>query len=249
MNRWLGSFAAVLAAAAAAALVLSVAQPGSPARAADPAPERRRIEVVGEAVVEARPDAARITVGVQRQAATAAAAYAEAARAMNAVVSALRGKGVDSDSLRTAALALQPEYQWNRDKERQELTGYRAVTSVTATTRNLEQVGPLIDAAVAAGANTVDGVEFLVWEQERALGDALQRAVDNARAKAGQVAGRLGVQVGAPLEVVVLDEGATPPPVLVRAEAAVPAGAGASMPVLPGTSRLEVRVRVVFGIQ
>ncbi|BDG59855.1 SIMPL domain-containing protein [Caldinitratiruptor microaerophilus] len=249
MKRWLGSLALALAAAGAAALAAPAVLPGSPARAADPGSERRGIEVTGEAVVEARPDAARITVGVQRQAATAAAAYAEAARAMNAVVAALRGKGIDQDSLRTATLALHPEYDWNREKERQELRGYRALTSVTATTRNLDQVGSLIDAAVAAGANTVDGVEFLVWEQERALGDALQRAVDNARAKAGQVAGRLGVQVGAPLEVVVLDEGATPPPVLVRAEAAVPAGAGASMPVLPGTSRLEVRVRVVFGIQ
>ncbi|MCG0239046.1 MAG: SIMPL domain-containing protein [Firmicutes bacterium] len=244
--RWLR----VLALASVLFLV-SGASPIAPVDQALAAPaaegDQKTISVTGRAVLEVSPDTAQVTLGVSQVAPTAAESYNRAANAMQRLVAAIREQGIAESEIRTSGLSIYPEYEWNREERR--LVGYRTTATVTVTTRNLDRVGAIIDAGVAAGANEVQGIQFLVREEARHLDAALEQAVADARHKAEQVARAMGVKVGRPVQVQVHDMGSSMPVLVREAAVAADAGARAGMPVLPGTSRYQVEVQVVFGLE
>ena len=106
--------------------------------------------------------------------------------------------------------------------------------------------GEMLDAVVGAGANQMNGIGFRVEESEKLLDEARKRAVAEARRKAEQLAGELGVVLGAPLRV---SEGGgfLPPPQPMMGRAMMMA-APESVPVSPGEQELSVTVQVVFEI-
>jgi hypothetical protein len=59
----------------------------------------------------------------------------------------------------------------------------------------LDQVGAVIDAATKAGANSVDGIQFVVGEASPAKGDALVLATKQAMAKAESIARSLNGRI------------------------------------------------------
>ena len=59
----------------------------------------------------------------------------------------------------------------------------------------MDNVGSLIDAAFAAGANTLDNVQFTVQDDTQAREQALTMAVEDARRKADVLASAAGLQV------------------------------------------------------
>ena len=62
------------------------------------------------------------------------------------------------------------------------ITGYRAENSITVQTGALDLVGPLIDAAIAAGANRVNSLDFNLRDDTRARNDAITKAAKDAQA-------------------------------------------------------------------
>jgi uncharacterized protein YggE len=111
-----------------------------------------------------------------------------------------------------------------------------------SVTGPIADAGRLIDAAVGAGANTVDGPTLGVSIQGRLYRQALQGAVADARAKAQALAKAGGFRVGRVLQV---SEQSTQPPVVFAA----PAGAKAApTPVEAGTQDVTADVQVAFAI-
>ena len=75
--------------------------------------------------------------------------------------------------------------------------GYFAERSVRASTADLAQVGEIIEAAVGAGATQIDNVSYSSSERgRRRAGEALAKAVDNARADAAAMAKAAGGRSG-----------------------------------------------------
>ncbi len=216
-------------------------------RASEPAAQSTRtISVTGRATVDARPDAARITFGVNQLETTADAAYNSMAEVAGGILAAMKQIGVDDKDVRTSGLSLQAEYDYDREGQ-QHLRGYRASNTVTVTTRNMDKIGALIDAAVKAGANSVSGVEFYVWDTAEYSRAALDGAVDDARSKAEQVAKRLGANLDKVTRVQIADDGgSTSPPVYYAAEAK--AASFDRVQVMAGTSRFQVTVSVEFSL-
>ncbi|MFO7173547.1 MAG: SIMPL domain-containing protein [Bacillota bacterium] len=222
--------------------------PGNQALAAPPAEaEQKSISVTGRAVLEVAPDTAQITLGVSEVAPTAAESYSRAAGTMQRLVAAIREQGIAESGIRTSGLSIYPEYEWSKEERR--LVGYRTTATVTVTTRNLDRVGAIIDAAVAAGANEVQGIQFLVRDEARHLDAALEQAVADAKHKAERVARALGVKVGRPVQVQIHDTGSSMPILVKEAAMAADVAGRAGMPVLPGTSRYQVEVQVVFSLE
>jgi uncharacterized protein YggE len=225
----------VLVAAAAAFVVALLGGVGrSDAALHDAASAANTVTTTGHGVVTAVPDKAQVTAGVQTQATTAADALAENARLMNKVVAALTSAG--GSDLQTQQVSLYP-----RTNESGDVVGFTAADTVTATAR-IADAGGLVDAAVAAGANTVDGPSLSVSDRDGLYRAALAKAMADARAKALALGNAGGFGVGAVSSVTEETAGA-PVPVL---EAA--AAKSSDTPVEPGTQDVTADVSVTFAI-
>ena len=82
-----------------------------------------------------------------------------------------------------------------RDGSRNEVIGYTAQNSVVITVRDLNNVGKIIDAALANGANRIDSLNFTASDTSAAKNEALTDAVHGAKEKAQAVASALGVRL------------------------------------------------------
>lgn len=205
----------------------------------------RRITVPGHGAVRVAPDVADVRLGVVTVRPTAGEARAVAATTMDAVLRALRDSGIAAHDLRTALLSLDAVRDWSDGNQR--ITGYQLANSVEATIRAIDAVGAAVDAALGAGATSLDGLTFRLDDPTDALVEARRAAVADARRRAETLATEAGVRLGAVVGIVEgRSVGAGPPsPVgLFRAKAE----ADAATPVEAGTSELTVDVIVEFAI-
>jgi len=239
------------ASALVAAFVAALALVGNPAGAAPataplpvPAPGApasifpvQAIAVNGHGVAEAIPDRALVTVGAQITRSTAQEAQERLGATMTQVLSKVTALGIPRERIQTVEINLFPQ----RRPQSGEITGYQAVQRVAVTVDDLALVGRVLDAAVSAGADLLDGVSFTLRDSAPYRMRAYAAAVQDARATATALATAAGVTIS---RVVRIEEmGATVPIVRGRALQAAP---DATTPVLPGTLTVSVQVRAVF---
>lgn len=195
-------------AAAVSVLFVSAAvaqdQPGQPARvSAVPT-----LSVSGEGKVFVAPDVAVVRLGAFAQHKDAEAAQAQVNEVMQKVVAAIRGVEVPQEEIQTSGLSLRPVTRYRQPRPGEdaspepEVVGYRADMSVSVRLRDTKRAGPVIDAGLTAGANTLHGISFELLDEEKATGEALRKAVQTARAKATALSGALGVELTQLMEVV-----------------------------------------------
>lgn len=214
----------------------------APASAQAPAPPTipappglaHTVVVIGQGAVEAAPDQALITVGAQVTRASAQEAQALANTVMNRVVQQIVALGIPRERLQTIEISLLPQHQPNSDQ----ISGYSAVQRIRATVDDLNLVGKVLDAAVSAGANLVDGVSFALRDPASTRARALAAAIQDARATANALAGAAGISN---LRLVRMEEVGPGQP-LRAAFQATPQAAQ----VLGGTLTINEQVRAVF---
>jgi uncharacterized protein len=206
------------------------------------------ISVTGEASISVPPDLAQIDAGVASEAKTAREASDANNAAMGKVLAALKTSGIDEKDYQTSRLSLQPQYAQNRPgysgSGPSVITGYRASNRVTIKLHDVAKVAGVIDTLVAAGANEIGGINFIVSQASKLLDEAREKAVLDARRKAEIYAKAAGVTLGAPLSI---SEGGAPGPVF-RAKMAMPMAA-TSVPVAQGEETLSVSVSVTWAIK
>jgi uncharacterized protein len=195
------------------------------------------ISVNGTGSVTTEPDTAMLSLGVVTQGATAREAMENNSRAMAKVIDALKRAGLAAKDLQTQYVSLNPRY----DQQGREVTGYDASNSVSASVRDLAQVGSVIDAGIAAGANNVSGPSLSREDRDKLYNDALEKAVADAKAKANVLARAAGVSVGAVQSVSETQQGGGPMPLGYAAARAV-----ADTPIEAGTTQITASVHVVF---
>jgi uncharacterized protein len=206
------------------------------------------IIVTGVGRVFVRPDVADVTLGVVVQRDTAQEAATEAANDMTAVIEALIALGIDEADIQTTQLSLNPVYDWNLNPPR--IMAWEANNLVRVTLRDVEQVGPAVDAAIAAGATSVQGVNFRVDDPTVAEAEGRRAAVADARAKADLLAAEAGVTIVGVIGITEVSANMPPPIYFDRMMAAEGAAMdAASTPVLVGESELQVSVNVTFEIE
>ena len=200
------------------------------------------ISVTGEASVSVPPDLAQIDGGVTTEAKTAREASDANNAAMGKVLLALKGAGIDEKDFQTSRLSLQPQYAPNRSGPNA-VVGYQASNRVTIKLRDVTKVAATIDTLVAAGANNIGGINFMVSAASKLLDDAREQAIADARRKAEIYAKAAGVTLGSPVSI---SEEGSPGPGPYRRMAA---GMAASAPVAQGEETLHVSVSVSWAIK
>jgi uncharacterized protein len=232
------------ASSALAALFLSIAPV-----AAQTVPART-LNIAGNAEVHAVPDAVLVSTGVVTEGETAAAALKANSAALAKVVDAIRSSGVEGKDLQTSGLSLQartyrPEKPSATDRPR--IIGYTAANQVTLRVRDPAKLGDLLDKVTAAGANRIDGIEFIVSNQEALLDEARRKAVADAKDKADLFAQAAGFTLGKVMSLT--EESLQSPRPMARAMmSGLASGAAAPVPVEAGEMTLSVRVRVVWSL-
>lgn len=207
---------------------------------------KRSISVPGIGRVSVQPDIATLRLGVLVVRPTAAAARESAAETMTAVLEALSAKGVVKKDQRTALLSLSPVTDYSPETGPR-VTGYQAANSVAVTVRDLAQAGALIDAALAAGATSMDGLEFSVDDPSAADEQARELAMADARRRAQTIAAASGVKLGAVTNVVEGESGGPVPYPALRAVAFKTEAA--DTPVEAGSQEIAVSVTAAYAIE
>ena len=82
-----------------------------------------------------------------------------------------------------------------------QITGFEIVNQLQVTVRDTDMLGELLDAAVNAGANSINGVTFYVDDQTAAASEARGLAVEDARTKAEELAAATGLTLGSVISI------------------------------------------------
>jgi hypothetical protein len=207
------------------------------------------LTVSGDGEARVAPDEATVRLGVLAQAPSAKAAQEEVNRVANAVLAAVRKLGVPAEEIQTSELNLNPVYAQSQSAGNGEphISGYQASNVVTILLRKLDQVGPVIDAGLGAGANRLDGVAFGLREDRGARAQALTEAVTAARSKAQALAQALKVRLVRILEVAEGGVQVSPQP-LMKGRMMMQAGMAESTPVSAGQVGVNATVIVRWEI-
>ncbi|MEI6485218.1 MAG: SIMPL domain-containing protein [Sphingomonadales bacterium] len=209
---------------------------------ADPAPAS--LSVTASADVARAPDLVRVTAGVTTTATTAAEAMAANAARMTAVLAALKAAGVAGQDVQTTGLSLSPQYRYVPEQA-PILTGYQARNAISLRTGRLADAGKLVDAAVKAGANEVQGPDFTIADPDAALDAARAAAVIKARARAELYARAAGLKLG---RITSISEGGAAPDPGPRPMMRMVAADAAATPVQPGEVTLSAQVTIMFDL-
>ncbi|MGQ3101922.1 MAG: SIMPL domain-containing protein [Sphingopyxis solisilvae] len=156
--------------------------------------------------VRSRPDQATIGAGVTTTAPTAVEAMRQNAAAMDKLIAAAKARGIKAEDIQTSGINLSPQYDYSNQTPGQppRFIGYQVSNTVRATTGKIADIGPLLDALVAAGGTNIEGPWFGMKDADAQLAGARGTAIKAAEAKAADYA-RLAGYRGA--ELVSISEG------------------------------------------
>jgi hypothetical protein len=229
---------------AAALLIAGCAAPQ--ATAADPAAAPRTITVNGEGQAHAAPDMAVISIGVQSDALTAAAALRQNSADMSATIAKLKELGVADRDIQTSGLSVNPRYDYETTPQQPKVTGFTASNSVTVRLRDLSKAGDVIDEAVQSGANSLGGISFGFDDPKPLYNEARTDAVADAKAKATLLTEAAGVRLG---KLLYIQDGYVAQPMPKMYSARMEMAADSSVPMEAGESTVTASISLVYEIE
>lgn len=206
----------------------------------------RVIEVSGNSEIQAAPDLATLEIAIETHAASADHAAGLNGAMAEKVREALTSKLADKGSMWTGGYSLFPEYTEPREGK-STLSGYRAENSITVQTGELGLVGPLIDAAIGAGANRIDTLNYSLRADSKARSEAIAKAAHDAQTQASALADALGVKLG-PVIKASTESAVRPVPLARLAESATMA-ANVQTPIAAGQVTVPATVSLTYGIE
>jgi uncharacterized protein YggE len=206
------------------------------------------ITVVGEGTVKIKPDIAQSNIGVEVMKPTVREASSGARDVMKAVLKALKEQGVDEKDIQTSGFSVWVERPYTQEGQPGEPI-YHVSNQVAVTIRDLETVETVLGATIEAGANSIYGVTFSLANPGRVESEARKKAVDDARAKAQELAALNGVKLGDVVSVSEVIGGRGGYYAGGFREAAVSAGmGGGGGPIAPGELELALQLEIVYAI-
>jgi uncharacterized protein len=182
-------------------LVATSATLRAQAIASQVAPQVARIITTGEAQIRVTPDRATVMIGVQNRATTAAIASADNAKRQKAILDTLKAMGLGPDQLATQNYSVNPEMQYEPSTGRGRVIGYTVSNVLRVELRRVDQVGTVIDAALAKGANQINSIQFSSSNAAEARRSAMADAVRDAKADAEVLAKAAGGTLGPVIEL------------------------------------------------
>ena len=206
----------------------------------------RTITVVGEGQVSASSDIAIAYIGVQVSDPVAKVATEKAAQDMKAVLTALKGEGIAEKDIQTSYYNVYVDRPYGPQGPGSEAL-YQVSNNVQVTIRDLDKLTNILGAAIEAGANNINSVEFRLSDTSKLQSEARAKAVENAKATAEELASLNGLAVGEVISVSeVVESGAYY--VSEQAYAATGLGGGGAGPLSPGDVSVSAQLQITYAI-
>lgn len=230
-----------------------VTQPQQPTPVAPMAVYSRTITVSGAGTAEAAPDIAYVDLGVTADAKTAREALTQNNTQMQKLMTALTSAGIANADIKTQGIQLYPRYSSNPpppsteqgQTTTNELIGFTATNTVEITVRNVSNLGQVLDQAVTAGSNQIQGIRFDVSNPSTVMDQARQAALQDASHKAQQLATLSNAKLGV---VITINESSSNP-IPYQAARGMAASADQAVPVSPGTQTVTVNLTITWELQ
>ena len=218
------------------------------------------IWVSGNGTISVAPDLALLDFGVETRAPNVSEANSQASIAMDAVIEALKARGVKDEDIQTSRFSIYPRYDYIEEEKdgvrssREVLVGYRVRNSGTVKLRDLDSVGEVIDEVVTAGGDNVriSDINFTLEDPKPKMAELREMAVADAKSKAEHLAELSDVTLG---RLIYMSEGGVSPSVRDFARESLglgygfPASAALTAPSISGGEvTLSLSVQAGFAI-
>ena len=217
------------------------------ATASDTIPPRT-VTTTGEALIRTVPDEATISMGVEIRDPELATARERAGTIVEEFLAGARNLGIPDKDIATLGARIQPDYEWNRETGERRLRGYIVNREMQIPVTHLDGVGPLFEAATAAGVNQVQPAMLTSSRRKELERQALADATRDARQRAEAAATAVNAGVGAVRKI----DASSPrvQPVARRAEVMMASdSAGANRGWQPGEINIPATVHVTFDLE
>lgn len=201
------------------------------------------ITVTGEASIPATPDMATVSLGVTTEGATAAEAMAANSAALNAVLGRLKAAGIEERDMQTSNLSLSPNWVGYDSGQTPTISNYVASNMLNVRVRDLAALGGVLDASIADGVNTLNGITFELAEPRPVMDEARKAAVADAKVRAELYAAAAGVALGNVVSISEVQGYGAPMPVFMG-----DAKAASEVPVATGQIAMQTQVTVTYEI-
>jgi len=214
------------------------------------------IWVSGTGRIAVNPDIAILRLGIEAQEVSVAEAQDSSSAAMEKVMTALSDSGVEEKDVQTQDFRIRQRTRWDDEQQQEVVIGYRVTNDVVAKIRDMEKIGDIIDAVVAAGGDytRIDDLNFSVEDPSAYYDEAREKAIDDAKGRAEKIADLAGVKLGDPTYI---NESASTPYLGggMGYEMAAPTPAPAptiivqtALPISLGEVEITVNIQVAYGI-
>jgi uncharacterized protein YggE len=219
------------------------------------------ITVSGIGEVEVTPDVAVFSFDVRKEGKTQAASEEMVANILNPLLQKIKDAGVEEKDIKTIGRNTYPVYNNMIPQpcsptycppSNPTIRGYETSVSIEVKVRENDenQASEIVSLVTTGGATTVNGVQFVVDDEQAVFDKAREAAIADAREKAESLADDLGVRLG---RIVNFSEDGAPSYFYGRGGAMMEAAnqsKDATTPDLPvGQNKFESRVTVWYEIR
>jgi uncharacterized protein YggE len=216
------------------------------------------LSLTGTATTSVKPDKVTVSLGLETTNNTANAALAANSKIMNQVIDALTAAGVKDNETSTSSFSISPNYNYSQPSDTtasRRIVGFTVSNTIQIQSININNISRWIDTAIAAGANTVDRIDFVLSDKklQETKTNLIKQAMQDARAKADILASAAGMKVVG-VRSIDLNELAMQPPFPSSSSSLArqsPAGAEQARPtpIMSGQEEVTTNVDVVFLIR
>jgi len=205
------------------------------------------ITVSGEGKVSVVPDLATLSLGVEAQDTTVSAAQAQAAAAMEMIMTALADNGIAEEDIQTQYFSISDITRWDDETWEEETIGYRVNNTVSVKIRDMESISSVIDDVIEAGGDLtrVNSLSFSVEDPSIYYDEAREEAMADAEAKAEALAELGGVRLGKPTYIT---ESSYQPGTIYYGAARVDEAMESETAISPGETEIKLNVQVTYDI-
>jgi uncharacterized protein len=215
------------------------------------------LSLIGTATTAVKPDKVTVSLGVETTNKTADAALAANSKIMNQVIDALKAAGVKDNETSTSSFSISPNYNYSQQPSStaSRITGFTVSNSIQIQSTIInDNTSKWIDTAIAAGANTVDRIDFALSDKklEETKANLIKQAMQDAKAKADTVASAAGMKVVGIRSINLNELAIQPPPIpspIALAKQSLAATEARPTPIISGQEEVTTNIAVIFLIQ
>jgi uncharacterized protein YggE len=206
----------------------------------------RSITVPGEGKVLIAPDVVTVNLGIQTHDADVQKAVADNNQTAAAIMAAARNVGVSDADMQTAYFNVYPSTVYDEFGNPTDQITYNVDNNLSVRLRDVTKLSELLQHAVDAGASNIYGVTFAISDTAAAEEQARTLAMNDALARAGQIAVTTGLVLGDPITI---SSGVLLPQPVYYGNAAYGVGGGGGPPVSTGMNTVTANVTVTYAVR